>query len=68
MDHTIIKDTYTLSGVHLKGYGRRPITSTFSTEIKKRRHATPFGFGLEGGLTARQLSIIAALGLTKFKR
>lgn len=68
MESTIVTDTYTLSGLSLTGYGRRPIVASFSTEVKKRRHATPFGFGLEGGLTSRQLSIIAALGMTKFKR
>jgi len=37
--------------------------------LKQRRPATPFGFGIPpGGLSARQLSIIAALGLTKLDK
>lgn len=66
MEHTIIKDTYTNTGANIRGYGNRSITTTFQTEVKRRRRATPFGFGLElGALSPRQLAIMAALGLTK---
>lgn len=47
--------------------GRHYIASMrFTTHIKKRRKVNPFHLGLKGeALTLRQLSILAALGLTK---
>jgi hypothetical protein len=69
METTIIKDTYTNVGANLLGYGRRPIKATFITEVKKRRRATPFGFGLTwDSLSPRQLAIIAALGISRGPR
>lgn len=66
MEHTIIRDTYTNTGANLKCCGRRPITMTLVTEVKQRRRATPFGFGLdENSFTSRQKAIIAALGITR---
>lgn len=39
---------------------------TIETIVKKRRSATPYGFGLDwAGFTPFQLSIVAALGLSK---
>jgi hypothetical protein len=39
---------------------------TFTTTVKQRRMATPYGFGLDPlGFTGRQWSILAALGLSK---
>lgn len=38
----------------------------FTTTVKKRLGATPFGFGIDlGGLTNRQWSILVALGLSR---
>lgn len=69
MEHTIIKDTYTLTGANLLRYGKRTFTNTFITEVKKRRRATPFGFGLnEANFTTRQKAIIAALGISRGPR
>lgn len=69
MENTIVKDTYTLTGARLKRYGGRTFTNTFITEVKKRRRATPFGFGLnEANLTLRQKAIIAALGISRGPR
>jgi hypothetical protein len=69
MEHTIIKDTYTVTGAELKGYGPTTISNTFITEVKKRRRATPFGFGLdEGSFTPRQVAILAALGISRGPR
>lgn len=40
-------------------------TSTYLTEFKTRTPATPYGFGIDlAGLSAKQVSIIAALGLS----
>lgn len=68
MEHTIVTDIYTLEG-------NCGITSTspihvlplvLRTETKKRRKANPFGFGLTfSGLSPLQVSILAALGITR---
>lgn len=66
MENTIIKDTYTATGFKLNGYGTTPLQLSLITEIKKRRRATPFGFGVDkASLTPRQLAIIAALGISR---
>lgn len=65
MEHTIITDTYTLSGTGLIG-GPQQLDATFHTEVKQRIKATPFGFGLDwSGFDSWQLSILAALGMTR---
>lgn len=69
MEHTIIKDTYTIVGASLEGYGDVTPSNTFITEVKKRRQATPFGFGLDPGkFTPRQVAILAALGISRGPR
>jgi hypothetical protein len=66
MEHTIIKETYTATGYILNGYGSTPLSCTLTTEVKKRRRATPFGFGVDiGALSPRQLAIAAALGISR---
>lgn len=68
MEHSIVKRTHTLTNVPFKHYGKRTLTVTSVTEVKKRRPATPFGFGLTyDGLSLKQKSILAALGMTKFR-
>lgn len=65
MEHTIVKDTYTLTRSGLSGGSNVP-PLTLVTETKIRRRANPFGFGLTwSGLSPRQLAIAAALGLSK---
>jgi hypothetical protein len=69
MEHTRIITQYSLTGLQL--YGQEPLnlTQTFVTETKKRRKATPFGFGFDPGtFSPRQWSIIAALGISKAPR
>jgi hypothetical protein len=66
MEHTIVRDTYTFVGHPGLVGNPRPNDITMVTETKKRRKATPFGFGLTwDGFSPRQLAIIAALGITK---
>jgi hypothetical protein len=64
MEHTIVKDTYTLTFPGI--FPRRNVTPmVFVTETKLRRKANPFGFGVNANdLSDRQLAIITALGLT----
>lgn len=58
---------YTWTGSY--GGSQIAVTATTTSVIKQRRAANPFGFGvLTGSLTARQLSIIAALGLSKLEK
>lgn len=65
MEHTIVKDTYTLTRSGLSGGANVP-PLVLVTETKVRRRANPFGFGLTwSGLSPRQLAIAAALGLSK---
>nr|QDH90871.1 MAG: hypothetical protein H4Bulk46242_000005 [Leviviridae sp.] len=59
MEHSLSVDTY----IH-SGNGVSPVT--VGCEVKRRRKANPFGFGLTwGGLSPRQLAITAALGITR---
>jgi len=68
MEHTIVKHTYSHvgpSGIN----GKLDMTVpplVLVTETKKRIQANPFGFGVDwNGLSAFQLSIAAALGLSR---
>jgi hypothetical protein len=69
MVNTIITDTYTHEGSTFNG---KPVTVAplrLITEIKQRRQANPYGFGLTwDGLSPFQLSILAALGITRGRR
>lgn len=66
MCHETISDTYTLSGLQLKGHNPTTLTQTFTSEVKRRIKATPFGFGLDpASFSARQWAILAALGLSR---
>jgi hypothetical protein len=66
MEHSIVRDTYMFDGATGFVDPLRPSTVTLTTEVKKRRRANPFGFGLSwSGLSPRQLAIAAALGLSK---
>jgi len=62
----MIRDTYAFSGeTGMTGPVTVP-TLTLVAETKVRRPANPFGFGITwGGLSPFQLSIAAALGLSR---
>lgn len=68
MVHT--KETHdysTLPGLTTKYDEKLPVfTASFSRETKRRVRATPYGFGVDlSGLSGTQLSILAALGMTR---
>jgi len=66
MEHSIVRDTYTFEGDTGFKTASRPGVLVYTTEVKKRRRATPFGFGLTwSGFTPRQMAIAAALGLSR---
>jgi len=70
MEHTFQKYTYTYDGpTGLFGFeDGRPAEISFITETKLRRRATPYGFGVDmSGLSARQLAILASLGISREK-
>lgn len=67
METSISQRIYFYSGKHTYTAAIVPPVVSIVNQTKIRRRATPFGFGLTwSGLSGRQLSIIAALGLTKF--
>jgi hypothetical protein len=70
MEHTIVRDTYIRSYPRQNRYGVGVSSAvTLVTETKLRRRANPFGFGLTWeGLDDFQLSILAALGISRNKR
>jgi hypothetical protein len=67
MEHSLVRDTFIFEGEtgfepQFTGF---PAPLSLVTEVKLRRKATPFGFGLSSGLTNRQAAIIAALGASR---
>jgi len=66
MEHTIVTDTYSMTGFAYEG-NPCPVQDLVKvTETKIRRGATPYGFGLNwNGFSSFQGSILAALGLNK---
>lgn len=65
MEHTVVRDTYSLESSPISGVTSIPPV-TFVTETKKRRRANPFGFGISwDGLSPIQLAIAAALGISR---
>jgi len=68
MEHQIVTDTYfvTNAGRLTTSLGASPSPIVIRVETKRRKRATPFGFGLTwSGLSPRQIAISVALGLTK---
>lgn len=71
MEHVRSETTYYLDGPSQFKFtdGLIPGTVTAWSESKRRRAASPFGFGVSWeGMTPRQLAITAALGLTRVFR
>jgi hypothetical protein len=66
METSTVKATYRMRDVALFGLTIPDLTQEFTTTVKLRRRATPFGFGLDfDSFSPFQLSILAALGLSK---
>jgi len=66
MSHEVIEDTWVLEGLVAGGRALGPLIQIFTSEVKTRIKATPYGFGINPGtLSPGQLSIIGALGLTR---
>jgi hypothetical protein len=67
MEHTVVRDTYSLGPCTMSnGIKVQADPITYVTETKVRRQANPFGFGVTwDGLSPFQLSILAALGVTR---
>jgi hypothetical protein len=66
MENSLRIDTYRMKDVTPKGYHIPDLTEVFTTNIKYRIQATPYGFGLDlSDLSPRQLAIITALGLSR---
>lgn len=65
MEETSVKYTFRTKGAVLKGGpGVKPLDLEFT--IKKRRQASPFGFGLSwNGFDNTQMAILAALGFSR---
>lgn len=62
---TAIRDVQTRQTFR-QGYGTKYLRQTFTTEVKSRYKASPYGFGLTfSGFNPRQIAIMSALGLTK---
>lgn len=69
METTTQEVTYSLNGLRLWGQPPLNLSETYVSITKARRKATPYGFGFDPGtFSARQWSIIAALGITKAPR
>lgn len=66
METAIHEETYTMTGIKSQ-QGNIPdsLTETFRTISKTRIKASPWGFGFNGGISNRQLAIVAALGISR---
>lgn len=67
MEHSIARDTYYVTKRGgLMDPDAQPASIVISVETKRRKKASPFGFGLTwSGLSPRQIAISTALGLTQ---
>jgi hypothetical protein len=69
METTTTVVEYSLTGLKLYGLPPLNLTQAFISKTKVRRKATPYGFGLDPStFSAKQWSIIAALGISKAPR
>ncbi len=67
METTTESHAFTLSDCSFESYpGSHTLRQTFTTTVKQRQKATPYGFGFDlETLTPRQIAILVALGLSK---
>jgi hypothetical protein len=66
METKSITREYHMYGYNLAKAGPVNVNQRFTSIVKSRRRATPFGFGLElGSFSNRQWAILAALGISK---
>lgn len=66
MEHIVLTVDRTHEGTVLNGNLPVHARETFTVDYKRRRRATPFGFGLDlSGFTDRQWTILAALGISR---
>lgn len=67
MERSIWTSSYTFSQIPIRGQaGSRTSSLEYKLDIKQRRRATPFGFGLNStSFSKKQLAILAALGITR---
>jgi len=67
MEEKSHSEEWVLSQVGYKSYpGMQSFRQTFTETVKKRRRATPFGFGFDfDGLTTRQGAILGALAISR---
>lgn len=67
METTITKYIYSMDSLNLEGGGKAIVSDvTWTTTVKQRRKANPFGFGVNWeDLSLRQNAILAALGLSR---
>jgi len=71
MEHSVVRDTYTFvgdNGLPAGVVAGSPPPIVLTSEMKLRRRATPFGFGLNlSDLNDTQKAIIGALGLSRLR-
>lgn len=66
MRETRATNTYTYTGVRIRGVPEGPITQSFTSTTKTRVKATPYGFGLNiASFTTKQWAILVALGISR---
>jgi len=66
MEHIVLTVDRTHEGTILNGDLPVHARETFTVDYKRRRRATPFGFGVSvGSFTDRQWTILAALGMSR---
>jgi len=69
MGNYIATDKYTLHGVQFVGLPPQTLVQSFTTNVKFRSAATPYGFGLDpAAFSPRQWAILGALGITRATR
>ena len=66
MERSTVSRTFEMKGVALQGQPKYDLSQTYTTVVKQRVKATPYGFGLKtDGFNPRQVAILAALGLSR---
>jgi hypothetical protein len=66
MERSTVSRTFEMKGVALKGQPKYDLSQTYTTVVKQRVKATPYGFGLDvGSFSPHQVAIVAALGLSR---